>query len=40
MYAASAVTYMTLKLAIRTTALNRAQHGKMFLKIGYALFAE
>ena len=28
------------EVGIRITELSRAQHGKMFLKIGYALCAE
>ena len=40
MYAEFAAMSMTLKSAIRTTALNPELHGKMFLKIGSALCAE
>ena len=40
MYAHFAVMFMTLKQAIRITGSSRAQHGKMFLKIGSALSAE
>ena len=38
MYALSVVMFMILKSAIRITELSRAQHGKMFLKIGFALY--
>ena len=39
MYAAYADMFMTLQSATLTTAWNRAQHGLMFLKTGYALSA-
>ena len=40
LYAQFADMFMTLKLVIRITESSRAQHGKMFLKIGSAHFAE
>ena len=40
LYAQYAAMFMILKLAIRITESSRAQLGKMFLKIGFARFAE